>query len=206
VEQDIAQYYAGRNPGQVQVLGVDLWNGTAAQLGNFKAVTGATYPLLQSGASATGGNVELLYGTYDNFVVLNKQRVVRYHAALAWPHGNRYHLDEIRGCVDSLVTNNVDVPPSHAAAVSLAAFPNPSRNGTRIAFRLPESVADAEVSVFDAAGRRCATLHQGPLSAGSHAWAWDARGPDGALVAPGLYLVRARRGAEAIERRVAVIR
>ena len=206
MEQDIAQYYAGAKPGQVQVLGVDLWNGTAAQLGNFKAVTGASYPLLMNGASATGGNVELLYGTYDNFVVLNKQRVVRYHAALSWPHGNRYHLNEIRACVDSLVTNNVDVPPTHTAGVSLAAFPNPSRNGTRIALSLPAPVADAEVAVLDPAGRRCATLHRGPLPAGSRAWTWDARGADGAPVAPGLYLVCARQGAQATVRRLAVVR
>jgi len=200
VEQDIAQYYAAKNPGEVQVLGVDLWNGTAAQLGNFRVVTGATFPLLLSGASATGGDVELLYGTYDNYVVLNKQRVVRYHAALAWPHGDRYHPDEIRASVDSLVAANVGVPTESASGVSLAASPNPLRERARITLTLADAVPDADVTVLDITGRVRATLHRGPLAAGRHELAWDTR------AAPGIYLVRARLGARSHELRVAVVR
>jgi hypothetical protein len=42
-----------------------------------------------------------------------------------------------------------------------------------------------DVAVFDALGRRVATLHAGPLPAGTHAFAWK----EGAL--PGVYFVRA---------------
>jgi len=200
VQQDIAQYYANRNPGQVQVLGVDLWNGSLAQLGNFGALTGATYPLLLNGASATGGNVELLYGTYDNYIVLNKQRVVRYHAALAWPHGNRYHLNEIRACVDSLVANTVGVPPGVPGGVALAAGPNPVRGPARITLSVPLAIDDAEVEVLDVAGRVRATLHRGLLAAGRHELVWEAR------VQPGVYLVRARLAGQVHHARVIVLR
>ena len=206
MQQDIWEHYAASHPGQVQVLGVDLWNGSQAQLANFGAVTGATYPLLLNGAGSTGGNVELLYGTYDNYLVLNKQRVVRYHAALSWPHGNRYHLNEIRACVDSLVTSNVDVPPATADRPALAARPNPAREGTHIELFLPVEVAHAEVSVLDLAGRTIATLHRGPLPAGRQALRWDARPESGASAAPGVYLVRARLGRETRVLRLALIR
>jgi len=93
VQANVAQYYEANHPGQVQVIGVDEWNGTAAQLRSFKSQTGVTFPLLLNGASATGGNFATLYGTYDNYVVVNKQGIVRYHAALAWPLVNRYHLN-----------------------------------------------------------------------------------------------------------------
>ena len=59
----------------MQVIGVDTWNGTQAQLRSFKNTTGATYPLLLNGGLATGGNVEALYGTYDNYIVINKQGI-----------------------------------------------------------------------------------------------------------------------------------
>ena len=206
MQTDIAQHYANSSPGEVQVLGVDLWNGTAAQLNSFRTTTGATYPLLLQGASAAGGNVESLYGTYDNYVVLNKQGVVRYHAALNWPHGNRYHLNEIRACVDSLVSGLLDVPAGAGSGVALSARPNPVRTTSVLTVVLPSAVPDAEIVVFDPAGRRIATAWRGPLASGRHDLAWDARGDHGEPVPAGLYLVRARLGAEVRMLRLVVTR
>jgi hypothetical protein len=197
VQRDIQAHYQATKPGEVQVLGVDLWNGTAAQLNTFRTQTGATYPLLLNGATATGGNVQSLYGTYDNYIVLNKQRIVRYHAALQWPHGNRYHLNEIRACVDTLVSALVDVPVTEAPPLSLTAGPNPSRGASRIVATLPVAVEEAAVEVIDITGRVVATPWRGPLSAGRHEWRWDARDARGAAVAAGVYLVRARFGRDA---------
>jgi hypothetical protein len=206
VQSDIWQHYNATKPGEVQVLGVDLWNGTAAGLNNFRTTTGATYPLLLNGASATGGNVETLYGTYDNYIVLNKQGIVRYHAALLWPHGNRYHLNEIRACVDSLVNPLVDVPGTPATGVAFGASPNPARGSSLFRVTLPEPVADAAITVHDLAGRLVATPWRGPLAAGRHELAWDARDATGARLAPGLYLVRARLGRETRTLRLALTR
>jgi hypothetical protein len=88
------------------VLGPDLYNGNSAQLTGFRDQTGATFPLLLNGASGAGNeNLFIPYGQYDNYVVINKQGIIRYHAYDLWSHGNRYHLDEIRAAVDSLVTD-----------------------------------------------------------------------------------------------------
>jgi hypothetical protein len=206
VQSDIWVHYNATKPGEVQVLGVDLWNGTAGQLNSFRSTTGATYPLLLNGASSTGGNVETLYGTYDNYVVLNKQGVVRYHAALNWPHGNRYHLNEIRACVDTLVSALVDVPGTPAAGVAFGASPNPARGPGVFRVALPEPVADAEIVVHDLAGRLVATPWRGPLGAGRHELAWDARGASGAPLPAGLYLARARLGRETRTLRLALTR
>ncbi len=207
MQNDIWQHYNTTKPGEVQVLGVDLWDGTAAQLNSFRTTTGATYPLLLNGASSTGGNVQALYGTYDNYIVLNKQGVVRYHAALTWPHGNRYHLNEIRACVDSLVSALVDVPQgTPAAGVAFGASPNPVREAGVFAITLPGAVADAAITVHDLAGRLLATPWQGPLGAGRHELAWDARGERGERLPAGLYLVRARLGRETRTLRLALVR
>lgn len=194
MQNDIWQHYNATKPGEVQVLGVDLWNGTAGQLNSFRNQTGATYPLLLNGASSVGGNVDALYGPYDNHLVLNKQGIVRYHAALGWPHGNRYHLNEIRACVDSLVSALVDVPETPSSGVAFGASPNPAREASVFRVTLPEPVADAAIEVHDLAGRQVATPWRGPLGAGRHELAWDGRGEGGARLAAGLYLVRARLG------------
>lgn len=204
MQRDVNQYYQTNHPGEVVVVGVDTWNGTQSQLRSFKNTTGATYPLLLNGSLASGGNVETLYGTYDNYIVINKQGIVRYHAADIWPHGNRYHLDEIRGAVDSLVTPTVDVGPApDAAGRVLSASPNPFRVSTEIAFAAPGGPGrTVTVTVHDLAGRRIATLHDGPLAAGGGRVVWDGRDARGEPIRAGVYLVRATWPDAALTRRI----
>ncbi|MGH7731528.1 MAG: FlgD immunoglobulin-like domain containing protein [Candidatus Eiseniibacteriota bacterium] len=184
---DIAQHYETTHPGPVQVVGVDEWDGTAVDLRGFRDVTGATFPLLLLGTSGPGGNFATLYGTYDNYIVVNKQGIVRYHAALGWPHGNRYHLNEIRGCVDSLVSAEVGVDPGPApSAFGLASAPNPARGARTLELSIPAGQASlAAVTVHDASGRRVATLWDGPAPAGLTRFAWAQVDASGAPLAAG---------------------
>lgn len=206
MQQNIAQYYETNYPGQVQVVGVDEYNGTAAQLRSFKDQTGATYPLLLLGAAATGGNFATLYGTFDNYIVVNKQGIVRYHAALTWPHGNRYHLNEIRGSVDSLVTQVIGVGPGEATGYRLASTPNPARGAATVELAIPAGEASAaSVTVHDVSGRRVATLWDGPAAAGLTRFAWSHTDASGARLAPGVYLVRARIGVRNLVHRAVVL-
>ncbi len=206
MQNDIAAYYAATKPGEVQVVGVDLWNGSPAQLAQFRVQTGATFPLALNGAAASGGNLEVLYGTFDNYIVLNKQGIVRYHAALVWPHGTRYHLNEIRATVDSLVTPTLDAPGGPPSALSLSAGPNPARGPVRVALALPSDARTVRVTVHDVAGREVALLARGPLSAGRHEWSWNGRDVAGARAAPGLYLVRVVAGEQVRSSRVVLSR
>ena len=41
VQTDIQDFYQQSHPGQLQVIGADLWNGTTTQLNQFKTLTGA---------------------------------------------------------------------------------------------------------------------------------------------------------------------
>ena len=86
-----------------------------------------------------------------------------------------------------------------AARVSLVS-PNPASGAAAVTLTLA-APADAQVAVYDALGRRVATLHQGRLGAGRHRLAVDA----GAL-APGVYLVRAVVAGVAETRRLVVAR
>ncbi|MGH7726891.1 MAG: hypothetical protein ACREOU_15820 [Candidatus Eiseniibacteriota bacterium] len=194
MEQNLWQAYQKSHPGQVQVLGADIYNGTPSQLRSFKTSTGTTYPLLLLAATATGGNMSTLYGPWDNYVVINKQGIVRYHAADLWPHGNRYHLDQIRGTVDSLVTDpliGVGDGPA-AASLSLSGSPNPFRGALTVVFRIPARAvgSEARLELFSPAGRRIATLWQGRAPESGVRVVWRGATNEGARLAPGLYCIR----------------
>jgi hypothetical protein len=78
---------------------------------------------------------------------------------------------------------------------------NPMRPGTPLRFEIPvllgASLADVQLTVYDARGRRVRRLIQGRLGAGIHATAWDGRDEAGAHVASGVYVARVDVGARA---------
>ncbi|MGQ0720314.1 MAG: FlgD immunoglobulin-like domain containing protein [Candidatus Eiseniibacteriota bacterium] len=79
-------------------------------------------------------------------------------------------------------------PPREFA---LETYPNPSAGRTTIRFGLPEE-STVLVSVYDAGGRRVATLGRGNWSVGGGEVVWSGRDDAGRQVAPGVYFVRAR--------------
>jgi hypothetical protein len=64
--------------------------------------------------------------------------------------------------------------------------PNPFTPNTRIDFVLTQQEA-VNISVYDVAGRRVATLFQGQLGPGPHSVTWDGRTAGGASAAAGVY-------------------
>jgi len=207
VQQDIQQYYQSTHPGEVVVVGADLFNCTPSSLGGFKQNTGATYPLLLLASVSTGGNIQTLYGERDHYVVINKQGIVRYQANDRWPYGNGYHLDEIRACVDTLVTPTVGVGETQGAEFALRAAPNPAGSRVSIVLANPLGHAtSARVTVHDLAGRRVATLLDGLAAPGATTLTWSGRDPDGRAAASGVYQVRAEIAGRVLVRRIALVR
>lgn len=101
----------------------------------------------------------------------------------------------------------VDVTPAGAAGpLALAApGPNPARARATLAFVLP-APGPARLALFDVAGRRVRTLHDGWLAAGSHALGAELRDDAGAPLAAGLYFVRLESAHEVRSRRLVVVR
>jgi hypothetical protein len=101
--------------------------------------------------------------------------------------------------------NLTAVTPSHIAGLALSApHPNPSYSATRLEFALT-SAASVDLSVFDASGRRVATLMHGDVPAGPRSVTWDGRGADGRSVAAGVYLARLSTPQGSVVRRIARI-
>ncbi len=90
--------------------------------------------------------------------------------------------------------------------LSLAApFPNPSREGSAIAFSLP-APSDVRLTVHDVAGRVVAVLVDGALPPGRHSATWDGRDSRKVQVAQGVYFFRLESGGEMLTRSGVVLR
>jgi len=199
---DIWQRYQTTHPGEVQVIGVDVFNGSLALLRQFGNSIGATFPLLLNGNSSVGGNVLTGYGDRDVWVVINKAGILRYNAYILYSYSFRYHLDEIYANVDSLVS-----PPTAVGEapqrLALRIAPNPFREDAVIELSNPGPGAKpARVTVHDLQGRRVATLWESDAPAGITRIAWDGRTPNGVVVSPGVYVLRGEVGGVSMSRRM----
>jgi hypothetical protein len=184
------------------VIGVDLLTPQAsdAQITSFKNATGASYFFVKNGGSPAGYDMDDLvtgYGERHNFVVISKQGIIRFNAVQEFMFGNRYHRDRIRACVDSLLAAPyVGVDDPTPTGVSFDARPNPSAGLTTVEFSSAVDGVPALVTVHDLAGRRVATLWEGPALLGVTSVQWDGRTSDGRLAPAGVYLLQATIGSE----------
>jgi hypothetical protein len=92
------------------------------------------------------------------------------------------------------------------ATLRLAAGPNPFHGRVAAVFSLAAATDDAELSVFDAGGRRVKTLLGGPLAAGEHRVDWTGRDEAGHAAPPGIFFLRLRVGERMAVRKVLLVR
>ncbi|MEL7361070.1 MAG: T9SS type A sorting domain-containing protein, partial [Bacteroidota bacterium] len=88
--------------------------------------------------------------------------------------------------VQSTAVSNEGEGSRPTAFALRGAYPNPFTSSTTIAFDLP-AASDVTLEVYDATGRRVATLTDASLPAGTHSMRWDA-----ASAASGVYFVALR--------------
>jgi hypothetical protein len=82
----------------------------------------------------------------------------------------------------------VDGPPATRTHL-IGNAPNPFGSLTTVRLALARD-GDADLAIFDLAGRKVASLHTGALTAGAHAFDWHGRDDAGRHAPAGLYLVR----------------
>ena len=90
-------------------------------------------------------------------------------------------------------------------ALQLRAAPNPFSSRTELAFEL-RGAQPVRLAIYDVAGRRVATLVDGVLSAGGHAFAWDGRDDEGRPQPAGVYFYRLRDADQDVMRRLTLLR
>lgn len=86
-------------------------------------------------------------------------------------------------------------------ALALAAYPNPFRAATSVAFQLDEP-ASVQLTIHDVGGRRVRTLIAARVPAGRHAAMWDGRDDSGLAVPGGTYFARFEAGERTARTRI----
>jgi hypothetical protein len=131
--------------------------------------------------------------------------------AVHFPSANQEHgtitAESAQWFIDAVLWSPTDVGPAATARPDVALYqniPNPFNPSTSIRFVLPEG-CDARVTVYDAAGRRVATLFDGPAPAGATWIAWDGTNTDGARVSSGVYFCRLIAGDRVRTRKMVLI-
>jgi hypothetical protein len=113
----------------------------------------------------------------------------------------------VEGAVDDLtlysfeitgVSNETPVPGRFGLEQN---YPNPFNGSTMILFDLPHR-ADAEIRIYDLAGRLVFTRNFSDLDAGSHSLVWNGKAYDGKPLSTGLYFMRLRSGDLSAERKM----
>lgn len=92
-----------------------------------------------------------------------------------------------RDSTDIVVLNNNGVPPALPKRVSFSIAPNPART-QRLTFALPKE-SNVDLSVFDVAGRKLATIARGQFAPGTYSRVWDGSSGSG-QVGAGVFFYR----------------
>ena len=99
----------------------------------------------------------------------------------------------------STATENRDTPGDDAGSAAISVFPNPSGNAMTIDLSGLAS-AGTIIEIYDVAGRRIRTLHNGVSGRNKMRLLWDGLDQSGKVVPTGAYLVRARNGSRTSSR------
>ena len=83
-------------------------------------------------------------------------------------------------------------------------YPNPFNSRTVIRFALPQS-QEVQLTIYNLAGQKVATLTDGLRDAGSYSVQWDGRDDEGRTLASGVYLYRLHAGDRVQTRKLVLI-
>jgi len=99
----------------------------------------------------------------------------------------------VSGAAVNVATAGMALPLSGGRVALSSPLPNPSSGRTSFSVTLSEAGA-LDVGVFDAGGRRIATVFHGDAGAGMRSFTWDGRRDSGIAAGSGLFFVRAEAG------------
>ncbi len=211
MQLDVWSLYHESQPNNFVMLGTDVMASGAngVQLAQFRINAGGlTFPLLRDcadGSALSDTNLIKPYNQRDNYVVIDGDGIIRYHADDAWDYGNRLHLNELYPAINAALTAlTLSAPPHASVGVRLEVSPNPFSR--RVVLGLSGAAgARASFRVLDLSGRQVAAFSAAGGAAETRV-TWDAIGSDGRSLAPGLYLIQVESGGQQLTRRIVLTR
>jgi len=193
----------------VQLIGLDIWNGTPSQVQNYVQGAGRniTFPF---GVQAS--QVGSRYGLdRHSFVIVDAQGVIQYITPQSTPYTQRYerHKQEMMDKIEELI-NLTSVEPRDQTPESFKLFqsaPNPFSETTKLSFELAPEAQNQTVklTVYDILGREVRTIISGRISSGNHSVNWNGRNERGQQVPAGVYFYVLQSGQTRLVKRLAFI-
>ena len=180
-ETDIWQIFKSDS---FQAIALETWNGSLNQATTYLNITKITYPLLIGAANALN-----TFGmTYDNYLVIDHQGVLRYSSAEKGGLGERYRLNEIKDAIETYLAaiglNIAKIPSDYSISQN---YPNPFNAVTTINFSLLKGSL-VLLEIYDVQGRLVETLVDNLFLAPSEYFIdWNAAG-----FSTGMYFYRLR--------------
>ena len=178
-------------------LALETWNGSLSQAQAYVNSTGITYPLL-----TRAGDVLNDYGiTYDNYLVIDHQGVLRYSSADNGILGERYRVNEITNIIRQLLTktglNPDEIPDDFKLSQN---FPNPFNATTIIGYSLLTG-GHVSLIVYDILGRHVETLVDQTQSPSEYEIEWSPHN-----LSSGIYFYKLKLGGIEITRKMAYLK
>ncbi|HVP57485.1 MAG TPA: FlgD immunoglobulin-like domain containing protein [bacterium] len=103
------------------------------------------------------------------------------------------------------VSREAPIGSSQGCVPVLTTYPNPTACSATVGFDLGVG-CQANVGIYDVAGKLVARVFSGKLAAGRQAFQWDGRDLDGVVVSPGVYWCKLQAGGEEAVKKVIVAR
>ena len=179
-ETDIWQKYKSDS---FQAIALDTWNGSLSQATSYLNLTKITYPLLIS-----AGNALNLFGiTYDNYLVIDHQGILRYSSAKNGGLGERYRLNEIKDAIETyLATTGLNIANIPLDFNISQNYPNPFNAVTTIKYSLLKR-SHVKMEIYDVHGRLLEILVNEVRAPSDYSVDWNAAG-----YSTGIYFYRLR--------------
>lgn len=165
--------------------------------------------------SSLGATVLIDWGHDEPFTGICATPMYTYHGycvcyldAEWWGYTRWTAIDHYTGIPQDMAyclhATSSDAPATAAAALTLAAHPNPFNPRSTLRYRLPTE-GHARLDVYDLSGRLVRVLADGPHVAGEHSALWDGRDAAGRSAAAGVYVARLVSGKEAVSRKLVLL-
>ncbi|MFB6342948.1 T9SS type A sorting domain-containing protein [Saccharicrinis sp. FJH62] len=161
-------------------IGIDTWNGSAAQVQNFKNSTSLDMTMfLKGGPVASSWET-----TYDRLIVIGADGKFKYIGT----SGASSTITQTKSAIQEAL-NNLATPVKEVTSEALKQnYPNPFRESTTIPFQL-ENGNDVKIEVLDLSGKNIKTLTEAYYPAGDHKVIFKNDG-----LKSGIYFYRIRSG------------
>ena len=193
-ETDIWQYYQSES---FQSIALETWNGSLSQAITYVNITGITYPLL----IGAGNTLNLFRMTYDNYLVIDHQGILRYSSAENGGLGERYRLNDIKDAIETYLAktglNSAKIPLDFNISQN---YPNPFNSVTTIKYTLLKS-SHVRLEIYDMRGRLIKTLVNKVQAPSDYSVDWNAAG-----LSTGVYFYRLRADDFDVTRKMLLIK